>query len=638
MTKFIDFTLNGISTGAIYAAVALALVLIWRATRIVNFAQGAMLMITTYIASAVINSTGSYVVGFVVALACGLVLGAIVERVLIRPVENRPAAERGDRHARALHVPDRAGRDDLGRHPAVVPAGVLDPRLQDRRHAVLFAPNDTFIVLVVVVVAVGLGVLFRYTTLGLQMRAAAFKPEVAQLLGVRVGRMFTIGWGLAALTGAIAGVLVAPSVFVAPNNFDPILISGFVAAVLGGLDSPPGAVVGATVLGLVLSYVAGYEGDGRWCRWPRWSCSCSVLMIRPTGLFPAAKRATRMSALASGPPARVLRRFTLARSLALVIGLGVVLVLITDVLGDYQELQLAQGAYYFAVLAGLSVLIGLSGKISLGHGAFMAVGAYTVMLLVGHGWALFPSVVAAAVIAAVIGIPVGVAASRLHGPYLAGATLAFAVGLPALADRFPGLLGGENGLTINPPAVPSFLGASFSLEQWQAWIACAGALVVLFVLYNLVHSRVGRSLRATRDDEIAASLCGLNIGRQQTLAFVVSAACAGLGGGLYAVVLNLATPSAFPLTLSLSLLTGVVVGGLGSLAGAAWGAAMLVLLPSWTNDLAHSLSLSTNAQGNLPYAIYGLVLIIVMLAWPTGIQGGRAGHLKAYMTNKRRRA
>ena len=157
------------------------------------------------------------------------------------------------------------------------------------------------------------------------------------------------------------------------------------------------------------------------------------------------------------------------------------------------------------------------------------------------------------------------------------------------------------------------------------------------MLYNLVHSRVGRSLRATRDDEIAASLCGLNIARQQTLAFVVSAACAGLGGGLYAVVLNLATPSAFPLTLSLSLLTGVVVGGLGSLAGAAWGAAMLVLLPSWTNDLAHSLSLSTNAQGNLPYAIYGLVLIIVMLAWPTGIQGG-LGALKGYMTTKRRRA
>ena len=343
-----------------------------------------------------------------------------------------------------------------------------------------------------------------------------------------------------------------------------------------------------------------------------------------------------MTSLAAALPRQAVRRSTLARSLGLVIGLAVVLILVTDALGSYQQLQLAQGAYYFAALAGLTVLIGLSGKISLGHGAFMAVGAYTVMLLVGHGWALLPSVAAATIVSAAIGIPVGIAASRLQGPYLAGATLAFAVGLPALANRFPSLLGGANGLTINPPGVPSFLGANFSLEQWQAWIACAGALVVLFVLYNLVHSGIGRSLRATRDDEIAASLCGVNVARQQTLAFVVSACSAGVAGGLYAAVLNLASPGAFPLTLSLSLLTGVVVGGLGSLAGAAWGAAILVLLPSWTNSLSHDLSLGTNAQANLPFAIYGLVLIGLMLAWPSGIQGG-LGALTRYMSIKRRR-
>jgi branched-chain amino acid transport system permease protein len=317
------------------------------------------------------------------------------------------------------------------------------------------------------------------------------------------------------------------------------------------------------------------------------------------------------------------RRSTLARSLALVGAGAIVLIVISNAISPYQNLQLADGAYYFAALAGLTFLIGLSGQVSLGHGAFMAVGAYTVLLLVGNeGWAAFPALVVAVLISVVIGIPVGVASSRLRGPYLAGATLAFAVGLPAIADRYPGTFGGQNGLTINPPPVPSWLGVDFSIEQWQAWIACAGALVVLFVLFNLKRSGVGRSLRAVRDDEIAASLCGLRVSRQQTLAFVVSAGCAGLGGGLYAMVLNLATPSAFPLQLSLSLLTGVVVGGLGTLTGAVWGAGLLVLLPSWSNDLAHSLSLSTNVQGNLPFAIYGLVLIVAMLAWPTGIQGG----------------
>jgi branched-chain amino acid transport system permease protein len=120
------------------------------------------------------------------------------------------------------------------------------------------------------------------------MRAAAFAPEVARLLGVRVGRMLTLGWALAAATGALAGVLVAPSVFLGPNNFDPILISGFVAAVLGGLDSPPGAVVGGLILGLALSYVSGYEGSSL-VPLAALVILMIVLMVRPTGLFAATR-------------------------------------------------------------------------------------------------------------------------------------------------------------------------------------------------------------------------------------------------------------------------------------------------------------------------------------------------------------
>jgi branched-chain amino acid transport system permease protein len=319
-----------------------------------------------------------------------------------------------------------------------------------------------------------------------------------------------------------------------------------------------------------------------------------------------------------------LRGSTLLRSLAVVVVAGVVLYLVSDSLDAYRNLQLAYGGYYFCVLAGLTVLAGVSGQISLGQGAFMAVGAYTFCKLNASpvAWSVFPSLVGAVVATVLVGIPVGVAASRLRGPYLAGATLAFAVGLPALADKFPTFLGGENGLSVNPPTPPSWLGANFPLERWEAWIACAGALIVLFVLYNLTHSAIGRSWRAVRDDEIAASLAGLRVGRRQTLAFVVSAACAGLGGGLLAAVLQLTSPGAFPLQLSLTLLAGVVIGGLGSLVGAVWGAALLVFLPNWTNDLASSFSLSTNVSHNLPIAIYGVVLIAAMLVWPSGIQGG----------------
>jgi branched-chain amino acid transport system permease protein len=313
---------------------------------------------------------------------------------------------------------------------------------------------------------------------------------------------------------------------------------------------------------------------------------------------------------------------TLVRHLALAAALGLVLWLVAGGISAYRDLQLATAAYYFVALAGLTLLTGQSGQISIGHGALMAVGAYAAALLIGRAqWALVPALAAASAIAAVIGALFGSAAARLRGPYLAGATLAFAVGLPALADRYPGAFGGENGLTVAPPTPPASLGLTFPLERWQAWISCGAALIVFVLLANLVRGRTGRQFRAVRDDEIAAQLAGIPVARTQITAFVISAACAGLGGALLVVVTSLAAPGAFTLSLSLSLLTGIVLGGLGTLAGAAWGALALVFLPQWTTNLAHSVSLSDKVTANLPLALYGVVLIVVMLAAPGGIQG-----------------
>jgi len=284
LTKFIDFTLNGISTGAIYSAVALALVLIWRATRIVNFAQGAMLMVTTFIAYAVIQATGSYWLGFFVALLSGLALGGVVERLLIRPVEGGPPLNAVVVTLGLYTLLIAVAGMIWGNTPKSFPAAFSIRGYDVGGTRLLFAPNDTFTVLIVIAVALGLGLLFTRTSLGLQLRAAAFTPEVARLLGVRVGRMLTLGWALAAVAGALAGVLVAPSVFLGPNQFDPILISGFVAAVLGGLDSPPGAVIGGLALGLALSYVSGYEGSAL-APLAALVILVLVLMLRPQGLF-----------------------------------------------------------------------------------------------------------------------------------------------------------------------------------------------------------------------------------------------------------------------------------------------------------------------------------------------------------------
>ena len=282
-----------------------------------------MLMFTTFIASAVISSSGSYVVGLR-GRARSRIRAGRGGRARGRPAgRERAAAERGDPDARPVHPDRRDRRDDLGQHAALVPGRVLAPRLQaSAARRLLFTPNDTFIVLVVIAVAAALALLFRATSLGLRMRAAAFAPEVARLLGVRVGRMLTLGWALAAMVGSLAGVLVAPSVFLGPNSFDPILIIGFVAAVLGGLDSPPGAVVGGIVLGLgavvrvgLRGLVAGAAGGARDPR-DRADDPPDRPVLRDPGAAGVSSRALA-----------VFRGSTLLRSLALVVVAGVVLLL-----------------------------------------------------------------------------------------------------------------------------------------------------------------------------------------------------------------------------------------------------------------------------------------------------------------------
>ncbi len=324
---------------------------------------------------------------------------------------------------------------------------------------------------------------------------------------------------------------------------------------------------------------------------------------------------------------------TLAKHTGLALLAAVVVVILTIKLGEYRDYQIAQVAAYVIAVAGLTVLIGLSGQISIGHGAFMAVGGYATELFLLHvqwdmnliffhvHWDLAMTLLAATVISAVAGGVVGIAAARLRGPYLAGATLLLAVAVPAsVVSTYQSVFGGDEGLTFfvgNPAWVP----ASVSLAQFQAWLTIAIAFVALILLANLARSRVGRNWRALRDDEVAAALSGLNVSVLQVRAFVVSSACAGLGGALLAVVTGGATPGTYVLTLSIGLLTGAVLGGLGSLVGAVWGACVLVLVPSFLTNFAASHGFSANTSPNIPIIAYGLVLIVVMLVFPSGIQG-----------------
>lgn len=283
MARFLGLTFTGISTGMIYAAVALAIVLIWRATRIVNFALGALAMFTTYLAFSVLSVGGGYWLAFVVALVAGLAIGAVVERLLIRRVETRPPLDAVIVTLGLLiFTVALAGMIWGGGFRSFPPAFSI--RNFDLGSVSLLSPTDLFVVGAVAVVAGSLFVLFRFTDTGLRMRAAAFEGDVARMLGVRVGRMLTLGWALGGVAGSLAGVLVAPSVFLQPNNMDGVFVTGFTAAVIGGLDSPAGAVVGGLGLGIALSYVSGYMG-GNLVTLAALVILIVVLMLRPSGIF-----------------------------------------------------------------------------------------------------------------------------------------------------------------------------------------------------------------------------------------------------------------------------------------------------------------------------------------------------------------
>ena len=284
MREFIQFTLGGISFGMVYAAIALSLVLIWRGTRILNYSQGAMAMLTTYIAFTVIGHTGNYWAGFAAALAAGLVLGAVIERTVIRPVENKPPLNAVVVTIGLLVFLEGLAGIIYGGQYRSFPAAFSITGLHAGSLALGISLNDVFVAAAVLAAALGLAVLFRFTSAGLRLRAAAFNTYAARLLGVRVGRMFTLGWALAGLIGALAGVLVSPDTFLYPASMDSIFVLGFTAAVIGGLDSPVGAVVGGLILGVALNYVGGYLGANLV---PIFGLAALIviLMLRPTGLF-----------------------------------------------------------------------------------------------------------------------------------------------------------------------------------------------------------------------------------------------------------------------------------------------------------------------------------------------------------------
>jgi len=300
------------------------------------------------------------------------------------------------------------------------------------------------------------------------------------------------------------------------------------------------------------------------------------------------------------------------------VAIGWALLLIGDRIGELRQYQGSFVAMYALAIASIILLTGYSGQLSLGHSALMAVGAYAGALSINN-LHLHPAIalVIATFVAGVFGLLLGFGVARLSGPYLAGTTLALAVSLPTLANQFP-ILGGEQGVVFDVGLPPARFGENFSQYKWFFWISTLAVLIMLWLISNFVSSRYGRTFRAIRDNETAAALAGLNTGRLKVLAFAISSGMAGLAGGLLVMLISGVSPSAFPLSLSFSLLTGAVVTGVYSLRGVMLGGLVLVAIPEIADSLVTRIGGSEGFTATLPGFLVSALLILAVLFAPNG--------------------
>ena len=294
MNQFITAILTSLSSGAIYALMSLALVLVWRSTRVVNFAQAGQAVLTTYIGYAVIQKTGSYWIALLVAVISGALLGAIIDRFFMRPIFKRITSG-----PIVMIAPVVATLGLLGIIQAVIgliwgltnqsiDTPVSNAGLNINGNVVAFSLYNALVLAIVTIVMVLLTLLFQKTNIGLALRASAYSPEIAKLSGIKVDAVRTLGWAIAGAASGMAGMLYIPNTYLYPNAMDVLLVFGFIAAVIGGLESMAGAVAGAMVLGFAINFSTTYIST-KLVFPTAFVVLILVLLIKPSGLFAAKK-------------------------------------------------------------------------------------------------------------------------------------------------------------------------------------------------------------------------------------------------------------------------------------------------------------------------------------------------------------
>jgi branched-subunit amino acid ABC-type transport system permease component len=659
LALLVQRVLDGISNGSLYGSLALAIALVYRSTGRVNLVQGELATFGTYLSLVLSSPASAALAGSVfaakvlpgtpwplwaaipAAMVASAVIAAVIERTIIRRVP-----EHASRSAISLSVAltllvnaatTLFWRQAQRGYRSPFPAGPGDQFVFGEVRF-RFTALGTWATLLSVLLLLHL-LLFR-SRFGLAFRAVSSSRQHSALCGIRVGRVLGGGWALAAALGTLVGCLAAGRLLLTPSMMMRVLVFALVAAIIGGLASPGGALIGGLIVGVGESLAGGYIPHvDSVLAFPLLVLAMVVMLyFRPQGLFGVAVRRAELqvepsaagAARAARPP-----RLTIVRSSRLwragrVSGV-VLLIAIATVpvfLLPYLEARLLTEVVATALaLWGLGLLVGQAGRISLSHATFMGVGAYGMAILAGRfDVPPLAGVLLAGVIGFCAGIVLGLPALRIKGQHLAIVTLALAVIFPSLLNRFKWFTGGEFGpRPVAVPRVPGWLPFDLPSARTFAWlhlIAVTIAVVAAWLLRNLYAGSVGRAIRASAQHEEAAAAMGVPVTRVRTLAFGLGCGLAALGGALIAIQTQAVTAARFDVFHSLALYAMVAVCGASSMAGASLAALAFVGTP-WLfthfDIRIGAAGVPPDAPGGGAYLGWGIALVLVTLVAPDGL-------------------
>ena len=604
----LDILFSSIAQGAIYVISALGIVLIYKTTRVMNFAHGYMAALGGYIAYQVAEVAGQpFAVGVLVGVLVGAALGLLVDRLLMGPLASRSHLELvivtvGISFILQAVVERIWGYDEHGITKPFAGKSIHIGGVDLGLYNVLLA--------VAGVVAVALlTVLLRYTAWGLRLRATFDDPVGARLSGIRVNTVRNAAWILGGGLAGASGALLAPVIYLSPERFPLILILSFCGAVIGGLTSLPGTIVGGIGAALVFQLGSAYVSIN-YSTTLLYAAIIVLLWLRPNGIFgdgsdnvearPEGERGVGLAQwLASRRrSAKAADRFATVYRLAIHVAVGAfVLVVLPAAMGT----TITAGTFLATFISVLGVSVGMAyaGQIVFGQVAFMMIGMYVTAKVIGTNpdrWWL--GLLAGVVVTALVTLAIGIPTARLRGAYFAIVTLALALAATEIAFNWTSFTGGYTGVAVMRPV---------ELTGWSWYLVMA--VIAMIVYYGLIafrSSELGRRMVAARDDAEGAEAMGISVWRWRLTTFVITGTLGGLAGSIYA--LNVGYVGAMTLDFHFSMLLFVAAVVARSITMSVLGAALVIFVPLW---LAGSQS--------VVLVVFGLVLIATMFVLPKDV-------------------